>query len=150
MAVSVRNAQYREDGLRIKCEVSVDGGPWKPYTADPNDPEPLGIAIHAAALSLNPAPYAPVLSAITADHVKAEAQRRILEILPEWKQRNLTAQAAVLAEKGRANWTSEELAAWTAGEAVWNVIVAIRAASDLIELDVPIPQDYATDARWPT
>lgn len=84
----------------------------------------------------------------TAADVKAEAMRRILAICPEWKQRNLTAQASILAEKGRDNWTADELAAWNAGEAIWASIKAIRAASDVIEAMDPIPADYAADSRW--
>ena len=90
-----------------------------------------------------PAPDAP-----TAQQVKAEAQRRILAILPEWRQRNLTAQAAILAEKGRANWTKAETDAWTAGRALWDRINAIRAASDALEALDPIPADYADDHHW--
>lgn len=82
------------------------------------------------------------------ENVKAEAYRRIVAICPEWKQRNLTAQATILAEKGRANWTAEELAAWDAGEAIWQSIAAIRAASDVIEAMDPIPQDYMDDKHW--
>lgn len=80
--------------------------------------------------------------------IKAEAERRILAILPEWKQRNLTAQAAILAEKGRDNWTDAELIAWTAGEALWAQVAAIRAASDALEAMDPIPDDVTDDAHW--
>lgn len=80
--------------------------------------------------------------------VKREAERRILAIVPEWKQRNLTAQAAILAKKGEANWTTEEQAAWDAGEAIWTQIAAIRAASDAIEAMDPIP-DPVTWGGWP-
>jgi len=82
------------------------------------------------------------------EDIKMEAYRRIIAICPEWKQRNLTAQAAILAEKGRDNWTAEELTAWEAGEAIWSEIAAIRAKSDEIELMDPIPQDYTEDKWW--
>lgn len=85
---------------------------------------------------------------IHAQQVKTEAMRRILAILPEWKQRNLTAQAVVLAAKGAANWTAEEQAAWEAGTALWGRIVAIRTASDVIEAMDPIPDDFADDKYW--
>jgi len=85
---------------------------------------------------------------ITAQQIKDEAYRRIITICPEWKQRNLTAQASILAEKGRGNWTTEELAAWEAGEAIWSEIADIRAKSDEIELMDPIPQDYTEDKWW--
>lgn len=85
----------------------------------------------------------------TADMVKQEAYRRIIAICPEWKQRNLTAQAAQLAKKGEANWTPEEAAAWAAGEAIWNQIATIRAASDTLENMSHIPADYKSDIYWP-
>lgn len=84
----------------------------------------------------------------TPEMVKMEAQRRILVILPEWKQRNLTARAAELAMIGQANWTEEEQAEWDAGQALWNQIKAIRVASDALEAMVPIPHDYQDDAYW--
>jgi len=84
----------------------------------------------------------------TASDVKAEAQRRILAICPEWKQRNLTAQAAELSEKGRSNWTTQELAEWNAGKALWDSIKAVRGFSDTIEAMDPIPSDYTDDSYW--
>lgn len=85
----------------------------------------------------------------TPEDVKAEAYRRIVALCPEWKQRNLTAQAAQLAKKGEANWTPEEAAAWAAGEALWNQIAAIRAASDVIEAMDPIPSNITAADLWP-
>jgi hypothetical protein len=84
----------------------------------------------------------------TSDMVKAEAQRRIVAFVPEWKQRSLIAQAAILAEKGRANWTADELAAWNAGSAVWGRVAVLRAASDALEAMDPIPADYTDDSYW--
>lgn len=86
---------------------------------------------------------------ITVEEVKREAYRRIVSICPEWKQRNLLAQASILAEKGRANWTAEELAAWDAGEVIWQSIAGIRKASDDIEAMDPIPVDYTDNKWWP-
>ncbi|MDG4650125.1 hypothetical protein P6F26_16880 [Roseibacterium sp. SDUM158017] len=85
----------------------------------------------------------------TPEEVKAEAHRRIVAIVPEWKQRNLIAQASRLAEKGRANWTAGELAAWDAGEAIWMQVSAIRTASDVIEAMDPIPADITAAELWP-
>ena len=81
--------------------------------------------------------------------IKAEAHRRITAIVPEWKQRNLLAQASLLAEKGRANWTTAETAAWEAGEAVWAQVEAIRAASNALEEMSPLPTDFTDDNYWP-
>jgi hypothetical protein len=93
-------------------------------------------------------PELPAVNITINDLVKAEAARRILEICPEWKQRNLTAQAAILAKKGEANWTPEEQAAWGAGEEIWAQIAAIRAKSDALEAMDPIPADFKDDSYW--
>lgn len=85
----------------------------------------------------------------TENDVKAESMRRILSTAPEWKQRNLIAQAAILAKKGEANWTSAEQTAWNAGEAIWTQIAAIRTASDVLEAIDQIPSDYTDDKHWP-
>ena len=80
--------------------------------------------------------------------VKTEANRRILAIVPLWKQNNLNAQANLLNRKGEANWTAEDHAAWDAGEALWVQVAAIRAASNAIEL-LPLHTDPTDDALWP-
>jgi hypothetical protein len=85
---------------------------------------------------------------VTVDDVKREAERRILAIIPAWRQRNLTEHRLSLWIKGRDNWTPEELAAWEAGAALWSQVEVIRAASDVIEAMNPIPQDYRDDKYW--
>lgn len=84
----------------------------------------------------------------TIEKIKSEAQRRILHILPEWKQRNLTARAAELAIKGVQNWSLEEQTEIAAGQALWDQIKAIRAKSNALEAMNPIPVDYADDKYW--
>ncbi|MEM9635159.1 MAG: hypothetical protein AAGA50_27795 [Pseudomonadota bacterium] len=85
----------------------------------------------------------------TADQIKVEAARRILEVAPEWYQRNLTARAAELAMKGGDNWTAEEQAEVAEGQAVWDKIKGIRAASNALEAMDPRPSDFATnEAYW--
>lgn len=144
-----RNPTYTADGS-IDCEIEHPAYGWMPFTAKSDDPEKHGRELFATIkASGNVAAYVPPEpDPITAQQVKDEAYRRIVAICPEWKQRNLTAQAAILAEKGRANWTAEEIAAWEAGEAIWSEIAAIRAKSDEIELMDPIPQDYIEDKWW--
>ena len=107
-----------------------------------------GYALVAYVAPVPPAPTPEQVRAEQIEAVKAEAMRRILVICPEWKQRNLTAQAAILAEKGRASWTADELAAWNAGRAIWDQIAAIRSRSDVIEAMDPIPADFADDQHW--
>jgi hypothetical protein len=78
----------------------------------------------------------------TVADVKDGAQSLIVAFCPEWKQRNLTARAAELAMKGKENWTAEEQAEVATGQAVWDRIKAIRAASDALEAIDPIPPNY--------
>ena len=85
----------------------------------------------------------------TADDVRRLAGEKILSLCPEWKQRNLTARASILAAKGRGNWTAEEQAEWEAGEAIWAQIKAIRDASNVLEAMDPIPLDYDDPKWWP-
>jgi hypothetical protein len=91
----------------------------------------------------------PALSPPTALDVKAEAGRRILQIAPDWKQRNLTARGVelVLALVKNKPWTAEEAAEAQAIQAVWDRIKAVRAASD--GLEAALPQDFADDRHWP-
>ena len=88
---------------------------------------------------------------VTAAEVKAEAYRRIIRIIPEWKQRNLTARAAELAMKVAAGGTltAAEQGEWDAGQVIWDKIKAVRAASDTIEAMSPIPRDFRARAEWP-
>lgn len=90
-----------------------------------------------------------VLNPATLEEVKIEAHRRIVAIVPEWKQRNLLAQAALLTDKGRENWTAEETADWDAALVIWAQVAAIRARSDEIEAMDPIPHDMIDDRHWP-
>jgi|TARA_R100001530_G_scaffold33102_1_gene26019 hypothetical protein len=87
--------------------------------------------------------------------IKAEAGRRILLIVPEWKQRNLLSEAVVLLDKGRAQWTPEEVAMWAVGEVMWLQAKAIRAKSDELESQVATMSaeglalfDTSKDAVW--
>jgi len=147
--MNYRNPTYTSDGA-IDCEIEHPDYGWIPFTASADDAEQHGRDLFAAITDAGGiAPYVPPTPApITAQQVKDEAYRRIIAICPEWKQRNLTAQAAILAEKGRANWTAEELAAWEDGEAIWAQIAAVRAASDVLEAMDPIPDDYIDDKHW--
>lgn len=68
--------------------------------------------------------------------IKELARSRILAIVPEWRQTNLIARGVELADRGRAAWTADELAEWNAGQAIWDAVKAIRAASDVAEAAV--------------
>lgn len=81
--------------------------------------------------------------------VKQEAYSRIISLCPEWKQRNLTAQAVLLVQKGKDHWSEKEEEAWKSGEEIWKKIREIREASDKLEENETIPEDYRDDKHWP-
>lgn len=87
--------------------------------------------------------------------IKADAHAKIVAVVPEWKQRNLTARATQLLRKGEANWTQAERDAWTAGNAIWVQVKAIRDASDVGEAAVDAAESVAeakaayTGMEWP-
>ena len=86
---------------------------------------------------------------VTAEHIKAEAGRRIVALMPEYKQRNALAQgmevllAAVL--DGVAP-TEEQKAEVREVLAIWAGIKAIRKRSN--ELEVDPPKNFASDINW--
>lgn len=115
-----------------------------------DDPE----AVEAIIAAFDPIP--PLKAKLVAT-AKAEAQIRILAVIPAWKQNNLLAQATLLNDKGRANWTAADQAAWDAGSAIWAKVAAIRSTSDLIESDIAALTSWqelasfnvAGNIRWP-
>ena len=93
-----------------------------------------------------------------AAEAKEEASRRIVAIVPEWKQVNLAARAAELSKlRAERAWTAEEAAEWDAGQAIWDQVKALRRASDRIEADIAAAMDWqalartkvANSPRWP-
>ena len=89
--------------------------------------------------------------------IRAEAQRRIFNVVPQWRQNNLTARASELIDKGRGNWSAAELAEWNAGKVIWDRVKALRQASNVIEArlasvtkrDAVIGFDVVGAAEWP-
>lgn len=90
--------------------------------------------------------------------VRAEAARRILEIAPEWRQRNLTARAVeLIALHGPAPlvWPQGAQDEWAAGAAIWARIKAVRAASNAAEAAILAAESCAETsavvaaAPWP-
>lgn len=90
------------------------------------------------------------LAPVSIDAIKDEAHRRIVAIIPEWKQRNFLATgltySQILQEGG--SLTAEQQANRTHMESVWAQVQAIRLKSDEIESMSPIPNDYKNDAYW--
>jgi hypothetical protein len=87
--------------------------------------------------------------------IKAEARRRILDRVPEWRQVNLAARMIELMRLGADQWTPEQQAEAAQIEALWSWVKAIRARSDELEAETagkPIEQIEAlgllSDATW--
>lgn len=80
--------------------------------------------------------------------IKAEANRRIVQIVPEWKQLNLLARSTELVKIGEQNWTEAEREEVVLIESIWNKVKHIRAKSDELEVMSPIPDDYQDDKYW--
>lgn len=88
--------------------------------------------------------------------IKAEARRRIVAALPEWKQANATARMTELLLVGPAQWSPAEQAEADALRAAWAWVKAIRAKSDELEaaaagktLDEVDALAIFGDATWP-
>ena len=90
--------------------------------------------------------------------VKQEASRRILERMPEWKQRNYIAFNLEMERKERkgGTLTTEEIAMVTFTEGEWEFAKAIRAASNVIEAKIALLtdveagefNDHLNDSNW--
>lgn len=92
----------------------------------------------------------------TTAHVRREAARRMVALLGardiahmDILISNGSREAIRLLRKGGANWTDAEAARAAELEVIDAAIEAIRAASNVIEVMDPIPDDYAADERWP-
>ncbi len=82
--------------------------------------------------------------------IKAEAYRRIVAIIPEWKQRNLTAEGVELLSKlaDGQTLTAQEQTARTKNLAMWAQVKAIRTKSNELEAMDPVPDDFTDDKYW--
>lgn len=77
-------------------------------------------------------------------HVKAECERRILAIMPDWKQRNTI-----------ADLSSDNAETKTAATTAWAQVTALRTKSDEIEASIASMSDEQIlnfnardDAHW--
>lgn len=98
------------------------------------------------------APPPPPVPPRTIGEVKAEANRRILAIAPEWKQRNMIAFGVeAIRDHGTdvSAWPAELQAMNTTIQVIWDAIKAIRAKSGEIEAMDPIPDDLEDNSYWP-
>ena len=78
--------------------------------------------------------------------IKAEAQRRIYAIAPDWKQANATARGLELSDKKHSGTlTAAEQTEESEIRAMWDAIKAIRAASN----DAEQAETAVADIVWP-
>lgn len=82
----------------------------------------------------------------TPEQIKDEAHRRILAIVPMWKQNNFTAVALDI--KTKDSPTAEDQAKLAAIQSIWDRVVAIRAYSDTLEANPPPVAELAIQ-NWP-
>lgn len=83
-----------------------------------------------------------------ADEVRAEAHRRIVAFMPDWRQRNALARSQELQEAREVRrLTPAEEAEAAAITAAWGWIKGVREASNRMEPDPP--PDFADDRHWP-
>jgi hypothetical protein len=83
--------------------------------------------------------------------VKREAERRILEIMPVYKQRNNLAKGMVLTTlhgSDTSKWPEDSKQEYGEVISQWSQIEAIRSKSTQIEAMTPIPADYSDDKYW--
>lgn len=78
-AIQIRNPIYSApDNSTIDCEIEHPVYGWIPFTANPNDVEPLGKEVYDACAAGNAGSVAPyVAPVIPAGANKAEAERRL-------------------------------------------------------------------------
>ena len=80
--------------------------------------------------------------------IKADTQAKILQLAPEWKQRNAIARSVELIDKGKDTWTAEEQLEVAQVNQLWAVIKQLREASNSAEqaiIDSTNPADYIDD-----
>lgn len=80
------------------------------------------------------------MRAAKVDAVKAEAERRIVAVMPEWRQRNSLALGLELVTTLGTDvsaWPAEQRATYASVMASWAQIKALRATSDALEASVP-------------
>ena len=87
----------------------------------------------------------------THSDVKKEANARIEQLYPSWKQDNHLAECVIMLMGivvQEATPTEKQLADVTAALEAFAEIKRIRAASDVLEGMEEVPTDYAADERW--
>lgn len=79
---------------------------------------------------------------------KAEARRRIAVIAPDWKQRNLLAEASGRGPWWRALWSAEERMRKKQARDIWSRVKQIRDASNRLEHEILTGSFDGDPAQW--
>lgn len=139
-AAGLRVPEVLDDGLELRGQ---------PLTAEQ-------VAEYQAVLDAHD-PLAAAKSAWV-DRVKREARVRIVQLMPEWKQRNLIARSVELVDaKAAGEASASELDELEALRSELQIIKSIRTASDVIEdevlacttVDDVLAIDIGGHALWP-
>jgi len=140
------NPVYTQFGT-INCVVNHPKYGWIRFTADPNDPEQHGVDLYNQIvadgnIAEHVAPVIPpeVLEAQRIAAIKSKAQEIINAKYPEWKQRNMLAEASYLDRNDPTNPRVAEL------EAVWAWVQLVRSTSDAAEVNGTALEDIV----WPS
>lgn len=152
---------------RDPCPPALDGFGWWPvvdvrpalslgqvYAAEPDlavDVEARVVTATYAVIS-DPAAIAAAMDALEIDligGVKRAAGDVILARYPDWKQRNMTAEAAALTRVLAAGgaWTAEQADRAAVLDGAWAWVSAIRAASDAAEAAIAAAKGDAAAMR---
>ena len=135
--------------LDVSIGRNNDPSTWR-VDFDPSATDAQRLAANAVVAAFNP-------SALTAQDVKAECQRRIIALTGVTdllnclvKQMNMQMRAAEIINIKASGGvlTEQQVAEAAALQAIADRIKALRARSNEIEAINPIPSDFASDARW--
>lgn len=152
--LQVYSAKRHPSGnIDMQIRAAIDGEEMDiPFGYQPGDPHGLGPQLDAW---WTENPKFPVAEAgpvrVDADHVKAEAARRIDLVMKDYEQRNALAlgQEMVLTYgRDATNWPADKQAMLASIMGKWTSIKAIRAKSNEIEAMAPIPADFSDDRYW--
>lgn len=114
--------QFLYPNIDLERECILEHGPNGAYIASWNrtEQQPTIQEIEAAYLVVR-------LGSITSA-IKEQARKRILAVLPEWKQANATARAVEMVASGQASGPE-----WEAMQTAWAWVKAIREYSNSLE-----------------
>lgn len=146
---NIKRARYAQSGDAVSVIATLmDDSKVRTHVG--SDVQGGMVAYLAEGGTIDPAPAPPPP---TADQVRAEAQRRLMELVgarsPEHLATtisNASREAVRLLRLGSANWTEAQATRAAELEAADAAVEVIRAASNALESNPPA--DYADDKHW--